>query len=165
MNDVLTKLREADYDNANWRKLGLELGLHERTLNVIDRDHPNNTDGCHTESLTRWLKRADDVDKQGKPTYNVLATALYNIGLKDEADYIRKYILYSSNSNGHHYYLSVMHFVYKIHSHPQPKWHIVHSIIHIHSLNNKSSLYSALAQYNIKSLLNYHYYYSSNFYN
>ena len=91
---MLTKLRKADYDNANWRKLGLELGLHERTLNVIDRDHPNDTDGCHTECLTKWLKRADDVDDKGLPTYDVLATALYNKGLKDEADYIRKYIFH-----------------------------------------------------------------------
>ena len=164
---MLTKLRKADYDNTNWRMLGLELGLYERRLNVIEQNYPRDADRCHTECLTRWLKRADDVDKQGKPTYNVLADALDNIGLIDEADYIRKYIFctYNSNSNGHHYYLSLMHFISKINSHPQPKWHIVHdSIIHIHSLNNKSSLYSALAQYNIKSLSNYQYY-SSIFYN
>ena len=91
---MLTKLKNAKFNNANWRMLGLQLGLHKRTLDVIDSNHPRDTDRCHMECLTNWLTRDDDVDKQGKPTYNVLATALDNIGMKNQADYIRKYIFH-----------------------------------------------------------------------
>ena len=94
MNDVLTKLRNTDFDNTKWRALGLELGLHERTLNVIDTTHPRNADRCHMECLAKWLTRVDDVDKQGKPTYNVLADALDAINHKASAAYIRKYIFH-----------------------------------------------------------------------
>ena len=113
LNDVLTKLRNADYDNTKWRKLGLELGLRAGTLAVIDQNYPRDADRCLDECLTKWLQRADNVDEYGMPTYNVLATALYNIDQKASAAYIRKYIFhtYNSNSNGHHYYSSLMHFV------------------------------------------------------
>ena len=94
MNDVLTKLRKADYYNANWRELGLKLGLRARTLDVIDHDNPRDVDRCLAECLVKWLQRDDNVDEYGMPTYDVLATALDAIDQKNQADYIRKYIFH-----------------------------------------------------------------------
>ena len=92
---MLTKLRDASFSNANWRELGLKLGLRPGTLAVIDQQNQKDPNRCHTECLTKWLQRADDVDDYGKPTYNVLADALDKVDdQKDQADYIRKYIIH-----------------------------------------------------------------------
>ena len=89
--NVKIKLNNAKFDNTEWKALGLALGLQIGTLNVIEKDHPNNTNGCHDECLSKWLQRADDVDKcHGVPTYSSLADALDKINLKDVADKIRK---------------------------------------------------------------------------
>ena len=94
LNDVLTKLKNADFDNTKWRALGLELGLKPGTCSVIDENNFKNANKCLYDCLARWLERADNVDDKGIPTYDVLADALYNIGQKDPADYIRKYIFH-----------------------------------------------------------------------
>ena len=85
-------LKEADFDNTNWRMLGQELGLQQGTLNVIEKNHQKDTDRCHDECLTKWLQRADNVDKcHGVPKYCSLADALDKINQKDVADKLRKY--------------------------------------------------------------------------
>ena len=95
MRDVKIFLKEADFDNTNWRVLGQELGLRQGTLNVIEKDCPRDTDRCHDVCLTKWLERADDVDTcHGVPKYCSLADALDKINQKDVADKLRKYILY-----------------------------------------------------------------------
>ena len=115
LDKVLTKLKKGSFDNTKWRALGQKLGLRPGTLNVIDQNYPRDADRCLDECLTKWLQRADNVDEYGIPTYDVLANALDNIDQKDPAHYIRKYTVifhtYNSNSNGHHYYSSLMHFV------------------------------------------------------
>ena len=89
-----TKLKGASFDNAKWRELGQKMGLRPGTLNVIEQNYPKDANRCLDECLTKWLDRADDVDDKGMPTYNVLATALDNIGQKAQADDIRKYIFH-----------------------------------------------------------------------
>ena len=84
-------LQNANFDNTKWRELGLQLGLRQGTLNVIENNHPRDTDRCHDECLTKWLERADNVDKcHGVPTYSSLADALHMINQKDVTDKIRK---------------------------------------------------------------------------
>ena len=84
-------LQNANFDNTKWRELGLQLGLRQGTLNVIENNHPRDTDRCHDECLTKWLERADNVDKcHGVPTYSSLADALDMINQKDVTDKIRK---------------------------------------------------------------------------
>ena len=90
LNEVLTKLKNAYFDNTKWRELGLHLGLHKRTLDVINGNYPKDTNGCQIECLARWLQRADNVDEYGMPTYIALAVALDKIGQKASAAYIRK---------------------------------------------------------------------------
>ena len=95
LRDVKIKLRNAAFDNTEWRKLGEELGLRKGTMNVISKNNPGDTERCYTECLTKWLERADDVDDcHGKPTLRLLADALDNINLTQVADKIRKYIPY-----------------------------------------------------------------------
>ena len=91
---MLTKLKYADFDNTKWRALGLKLGLKPGTCNVIDLSNQKDADRCLDECLVKWLQRADNVENKGMPTYDVLATALDNIGQKASADYIRKYIFH-----------------------------------------------------------------------
>ena len=101
LRDVKTKLKEAGFGNAKWRKLGEELGLRKGTLDVIETNHPRDADRCCEECLEKWLQRADDVDKcHGMPTYSSLADALDKIDQKDVADKIRKYI-------AHMYFLNI----------------------------------------------------------
>ena len=110
---MLTTLKKASFDNTKWRELGGELGLRPGTLNVIEQNYPRDANRCLDECLTKWLQGADDVNDKGLPTYNVLANALDAKEQTAAARYIRKYIFcsYSSNSNGYHYYLSLMHFI------------------------------------------------------
>ena len=94
LRSVKENLKKAYFDNSNWKALGQQLGLQQRTLNVIDCNNPKNTDECYDECLTKWLQRADDVDKYGIPKYSSLAAALDKMDMKDVANEIRKYILY-----------------------------------------------------------------------
>ena len=91
---MLTKLKNAYFDNSDWITLGLQLGLHMRTLNVIKQNHPRDAYRCLVECLAKWLQRADDVDYKGMPTYIALADALDAINQKASADHIRKYIFH-----------------------------------------------------------------------
>lgn len=94
------KLKEADFDNCNWRVLGHELGLRQGTLNVIETNYPRDTNRCHDECLIKWLQRADDVDTcHGVPTYSSLADALDSIDQKNVVDKIRKYYYLTIISN------------------------------------------------------------------
>ena len=95
LNEVLKKLENAYFDNSDWIRLGLKLGLHMRTLNVIHSNNPRDANRCLVECLTKWLEGADDVIKiYGMPTYSVLADALDAIYKKDSAAYIRKNIFH-----------------------------------------------------------------------
>ena len=89
--DVMKKLKDADFNNADWRKLGEELGLRKGTLDRIEKEHQGDIDKCFDECLSNWLLRNDDVDAcHGKPTYNSLEKALKEIDMVAVADNIRK---------------------------------------------------------------------------
>ncbi|XP_019858340.1 PREDICTED: uncharacterized protein LOC109586577 [Amphimedon queenslandica] len=89
--DVIQQLEKARFDKTNWRTLGGTLGLHPNTLNMISANQRGDTDGCFGGCLSKWLRRADNVDKVGKPSLDTLANALEKMnGCKAQADYIRK---------------------------------------------------------------------------
>uniref|UniRef100_A0A1X7T3S4 Death domain-containing protein n=1 Tax=Amphimedon queenslandica TaxID=400682 RepID=A0A1X7T3S4_AMPQE len=92
LGDVIQKLEDAHFRKADWDKLGISLGLHKNTLDVISANERGDVDRCFTECLVKWLSRADDVDSKcnGKPSYSSLADALDRMGNnKNQADYIR----------------------------------------------------------------------------
>ena len=91
LRDVKKKLKNADFNNADWRKLGEELGLRKGTLDRIEKEHQGDIDRCLEECLSKWLLRNDDVDAcHGKPTYNSLKKALEEIDMRAVAENIRK---------------------------------------------------------------------------
>ena len=53
-----------------WHNLGLELGIHETELKVIQANHPNDVEACFTEMLSHWLKMI-----QPAPSYQALVEA------------------------------------------------------------------------------------------
>ena len=54
-----------------WKNLGLALGFDSTTLEVIEKDHPRDTDGCFTEVLKEWLHT-------GKTSWRILVKALHS---------------------------------------------------------------------------------------
>lgn len=59
-----------------WKTIGLHLGLHKPTLDVIGANHKGDVETCFMECLSVWLKRTDGVD----PTRFHLAEALKEVG-------------------------------------------------------------------------------------
>ncbi|XP_019855111.1 PREDICTED: uncharacterized protein LOC109583998 [Amphimedon queenslandica] len=87
--DVIDSLKEARFDKTKWKDLGRKLGLYPNTLAIIDSNKRGDIDSCFTECLEEWLKRADGVDKVGKPSLDTLAGALEKMNFKPQAECIR----------------------------------------------------------------------------
>ena len=79
---------EAVYDVADWKRLGLQLGLLYPTLTKIRNDQRDQTDDCKMEMLSAWLNQQDDVPQKGVPSWSVLQAALRRIGENELADKI-----------------------------------------------------------------------------
>ena len=60
---------------AQWRDLGLNLGLSPSRLEVIEEDYARANARLH-EVLLHWLKRNYKVDRHGSPSWNRLAEAV-----------------------------------------------------------------------------------------
>ena len=97
---VIEVLKDARFGNTEWRDLGLLLGLDNNTLNAISVNKRGHVNNCFTECLVKWLKRVDDVDKVGKPSWSTLADALNKMnGFKNQAEYISKCIITKTTHN------------------------------------------------------------------
>ena len=99
LNEVLELLKKCGFSETRWFDLGLALGLSKTTLETIKADHPQNTHQCLIECLSKWLKRADDVDSKGGATWDSLSTALRlrsmdEIAVADKLDQESEWSLY-----------------------------------------------------------------------
>ena len=83
-------LKKCGFSETRWFELGLALGLSKNTLDIIKADHPQNTHQCLIECLSKWLKRADDVDSKGGATWDSLSDALQFINEIAVADMLDK---------------------------------------------------------------------------
>ena len=75
-------------DLVDWRSLGLALGLHYPTLEMIAEEQCGNIGRCKIEMLAAWLKQKDSVSQEGVPSWQVLRAALWRIGEKELASRI-----------------------------------------------------------------------------
>lgn len=84
LSGVRQSLREAQFRESQWLDLGDQLGLHPNTLNVIEKDHRNDTSRCLREMLVKWLEGADGVSA----TWSTLVKAIEDIGQQAVAEHI-----------------------------------------------------------------------------
>ena len=78
-------------------ELGLKLGLKKNTLDAIEANYPRDVGRCLIECLSKWLKRADDVDSKGGATWDSLSDALRSmdeIAVADKLDQESELSLY-----------------------------------------------------------------------
>ena len=80
-----------------WKNLGLALGLDSTTLEVIEKDHPCNTDDCFAELLKKWLH-------SGRTSWRALVKALHSplVGVVAEEGTIRLVV----QSENYHFLIS-----------------------------------------------------------
>ena len=78
--NIIDALDEGGFTTANWRKLGLRLGLRIDDLKTIETDY-NKVDRCLEECLVQWLKTDE-------ATYKGLAEALEKMKENAAANYI-----------------------------------------------------------------------------
>ena len=88
--DVLDLLKYCDFPNKKWHDLGLRLGLKKNTLDEIEVNHPGDASRCLTECISKWLSRADNVDRRGGATLDSLSYALKSIDEIAVADKLHK---------------------------------------------------------------------------
>ena len=58
---------------ADWKKIGLELGLPPDTLRIIRINYPHQVEDCFEDELDRWLKLTPNA------TWRMLEVALTNV--------------------------------------------------------------------------------------
>ena len=73
LNEVLSLL---DGLTLQWNRLGLELGLRQHTLDIIQENHARDVEKCFRKCLEKWLEKADNVQSV---TWVSLADALRRI--------------------------------------------------------------------------------------
>ena len=89
LGSILSKLKLVPKANGKWQDFGLGLGLSYTTIENIEADEKG-VESCFRACLAGWLRRADNVDEKGVPTWLRLAEVLEEIGDKATAEKIRK---------------------------------------------------------------------------
>ena len=69
---------------VKWYNLGLQLGVEDAELNVIQHNNPQDSEACKREMLSSWLKKASS------PSYQQLIEALWELGENREANRLCK---------------------------------------------------------------------------
>ena len=84
----------------NWYSLGLELGLTQHALDVIEEDSGKNSNTCKRKMFSKWLLSDNDA------SYTSLVDALVAIDKKDVAENVsQQFCKFNSLLNAHVYYM------------------------------------------------------------
>ena len=65
-----------------WYNLGLELDIEDNVLQTIERNHPQDQDGCKRDMFRAWLQKCPQA------SYRQLVQALVELGEVSEADHL-----------------------------------------------------------------------------
>ena len=84
--NVLDLLKRCGFPQTRWHELGLRLGLHKDTVDVLEAIFPRDVSRCVMECLSKWLRRADNVDSRGGATFDSLSDALKSMNENAAAD-------------------------------------------------------------------------------
>ena len=90
LNNVLELLKKCGFPEKRWFELGLALGLSKDTLDTIEAFYREGVGRYLIECLSKWLKRADDVDSKGGATWDSLSTGLRSMSEHAVADMLDK---------------------------------------------------------------------------
>uniref|UniRef100_A0A1X7T7Y0 Death domain-containing protein n=1 Tax=Amphimedon queenslandica TaxID=400682 RepID=A0A1X7T7Y0_AMPQE len=82
LNEVITTLEKNEFPEHRWVELGLKLHISQAKLDSVGADNPLNVKACLRGCLAHWLRQSYDVDKYGKPTIELLATAVREMELR-----------------------------------------------------------------------------------
>ena len=69
---------------TKWYNLGLQLGIEDTELDVIEENNPKDIDACKRKMFKIWLRITPS------PSYQQLVEALHTLGEITEADCLRK---------------------------------------------------------------------------
>ena len=84
-DDLLTVLQELGALASCWNNIGLAVGLKNSTLESISQEHSNNSEKLKAV-IVLWLKRSDNVDRLGPPTWRRIVEVVgADIGGKNNA--------------------------------------------------------------------------------
>ena len=89
--DVIDLLKRSGFPETRWHELGLRLGLLKNTLDNI-ADTFTGPEARLMECLSKWLRRADNVDSRGGATCDSLSTALQSMSEIAVADELSEFI-------------------------------------------------------------------------
>ena len=70
--EIYSELQPVAY---KWVYLGLSLGLHKHTLDIIEADYYS-TNRRLREVLIRWLRRSYNTERYGPPSWKLLVAAV-----------------------------------------------------------------------------------------
>ena len=59
---------------ADWKNIGIELGLKFATINIIESDHPLKSEDCFQAMINTWIETSTD-----NITWRALEVALTNV--------------------------------------------------------------------------------------
>ena len=74
---------------VQWGPLGLNLGLLQPTLEMIESHKRGDIGECKIAMLAAWLKQKDNVSQKGVPSWQVLRAALKKMGENALAEKIK----------------------------------------------------------------------------
>ncbi len=77
LGDVCEKLTERLA--PDWRTIATNLRLRDRTMNIIEKNNPGDVTRCLRLALKDWLKLNYNYERNGHPSWRMLAKAVQNL--------------------------------------------------------------------------------------